>query len=193
MDISPWYPVPSSWDPPGTVVTITQGCSGSLMLISRHGDIRLTNNGFPKGRVHLISPHAQGKRVPQNAWNGPGGSNHTVILGHRAGAPRPFPLSRILRSPAAAKIIYSGNNSEICLQRNQGIEAKRMGRGNRGGGHRGGQGHKGHGVRGSDGERLDPGEPEHDPLRELRDDDEDLTDPANDEYIWPTVEEEEDD
>lgn len=85
------------------------------------------------------------------------------------------------------------NNTEICLQSNQGIEAYCMGRGNRGGGHRGGQGHKGHGFRGSDGERLESEEPEHEPLRDLRDDDEDLVDPANDEYIWPTVEEEEDD
>lgn len=68
-----------------------------------------------------------------------------------------------------------------------------MGRGTRAGGHRGGQSRRGLGVRGSNGERLDPEEPEHDPLRDLRDYDEDQSDPANDEYIWPTVEEDEDD
>jgi hypothetical protein len=40
---------------------------------------------------------------------------------------------------------------------------------------------------------LDPVDLEHDPDRHLRDDDEDLPDPANDEYVWPRFEEEEDD
>jgi hypothetical protein len=68
-----------------------------------------------------------------------------------------------------------------------------MGRGERESGHRGGEGHKRRGVRGSNGEGLEPADPEHDPCRYLRDDDEDLPDPANDEYIWPRIEEEEDD
>jgi hypothetical protein len=33
----------------------------------------------------------------------------------------------------------------------------------------------------------------HDPYHFLRDEEEELPYPANDEYIWPTVEEEEDD
>jgi hypothetical protein len=68
-----------------------------------------------------------------------------------------------------------------------------MGRGEREWGHRGGEGCQGHGVRGSTDERGDPAYPEHDPYRYLRDGDEDLPDPANDEYIWPTIEDEEDD
>ena len=68
-----------------------------------------------------------------------------------------------------------------------------MGRGKRKSGHRGGEGPRERGVRGSNGDRLEPEEPENDPYRVLKDDDEDLPDPANEEYIWPTVEEEEDD
>ena len=68
-----------------------------------------------------------------------------------------------------------------------------MVRGKRELGHRGGEGYKGRGVRGSSDERLDPVDRENDPDRDLRNDDEDLPDPANEEYIWPNVEEEEDD
>jgi len=68
-----------------------------------------------------------------------------------------------------------------------------MGRGKRTSGHRGGEGPKERSVRGSNSDRLEPEEPEDDPYRVLRDDDEDLPDPANEEYIRPTVEEEEDD
>jgi hypothetical protein len=68
-----------------------------------------------------------------------------------------------------------------------------MGRGEREWGHRGGEGHKGRGVRGSNDDRWDPADLENDPYRNLRNDDEELQDPANDEYIWPTIEEDEDD
>jgi hypothetical protein len=67
-----------------------------------------------------------------------------------------------------------------------------MGRGNRVREPRGGEGRRKRGVRGSNGDRLEPEEPENDPFRVLRDEDEDLPDQANEEYIWPTVEEEED-
>jgi hypothetical protein len=68
-----------------------------------------------------------------------------------------------------------------------------MGRGEREWGHRGGEGYQGYGIRGSNDERWDPMDPENDPQRYLIDDDEGLQDPANDEYIWPTPEEVEDD
>jgi hypothetical protein len=68
-----------------------------------------------------------------------------------------------------------------------------VGRGERYGGHRGGEGYQGQGVRGSNDDRWDPADPEHDPYRNLRQDEEDLPYPANDEYIWPTIEDEEDD
>jgi hypothetical protein len=70
---------------------------------------------------------------------------------------------------------------------------KQMTRGERPLVHRGGEGCTGHGVRGGNDGRWDPADPELDPCRNLRDDDEGLQDPANDEYIWPTLEEEEDD
>ena len=47
--------------------------------------------------------------------------------------------------------------------------------------------------RGSTDERWDPADPMNDPYRFLRDEEEELPYPANDEYIWPTLEEEEDD
>jgi hypothetical protein len=68
-----------------------------------------------------------------------------------------------------------------------------MVRGERPGGHRGGEGYTGLGVRGSNDERWDPADPGHDPYRYLRDDEEDLSYPVNDEYIWPTPDDEEDD
>ena len=67
-----------------------------------------------------------------------------------------------------------------------------MGRGERYSGHRGGEGFKGHGVRGSNDDRRNPVEPENDPYRDLRDNDEDQPDLTNNEYIWPIIEEEED-
>lgn len=74
----------------------------------------------------------------------------------------------------------------------RGIKVRQMGRGDREGGHRGGKGHKGRGVRGSDAEKVDPAVPEDDPYRDLRIDDEEQPDPASEEYIWPTPEEEDD-
>ena len=71
-----------------------------------------------------------------------------------------------------------------------------MGRGKRDRmGHRGGDVCDWHGARGSDDERGDLKEPEDDPLRDLRPCDEDPPDPAGDEYIWPEMndENEEDD
>jgi hypothetical protein len=59
--------------------------------------------------------------------------------------------------------------------------------------HHGGEGCTGHGVQESTDERWDPAEPMNDPCRFLRDEEEELPYPANDEYIWPTLEEEEDD
>lgn len=73
------------------------------------------------------------------------------------------------------------------------MEVRRMVRGKREPGHRGGEGFRGRGGRGSNDERLEPDEPENDPFCNLRDDDEELPDPANEEYIWPTIEDEEDD
>ncbi len=70
---------------------------------------------------------------------------------------------------------------------------RRMVRGKKETGPRGSEGSRGRGVRGSKDGRLDPVDLEHDPDRHLRDDDEDLPDPANDEYVWPRFEEEEDD
>jgi len=58
---------------------------------------------------------------------------------------------------------------------------------------RGGKGIDRHGVRGSKDNQSDPPEPEEDPYRDLRDTEEDQNDPVDDEYIWPCVEEEEDD
>ena len=61
-----------------------------------------------------------------------------------------------------------------------------MGRGTRDRvGRRGGAGYEGHGVRGSNDDRWDPGNPDHDPSRDLRDMYEDLPEPVNDEYVWP--------
>jgi hypothetical protein len=91
------------------------------------------------------------------------------------------------------KSFYSRNNSEIYSQRNQGTEVKRMGRGERDKGQRGSEGHKGHAVRGSNDDRRDPDDLEKDPYHDMGDDDEDLRDPPDDEYIWPKIEEEEDD
>ena len=70
---------------------------------------------------------------------------------------------------------------------------RQMTRGERPLGHRGGEGSTGRGVRGGTDERWDPVDPMHDPYRFLRDEEEELSYPANDDYIWPTVEEEEDD
>ena len=71
-----------------------------------------------------------------------------------------------------------------------GTRVKQMTRGERPLVHRGGEGCTGHGVRGSNDGRWDPADPIVDPCRNLRDDDEGLQDPANDEHIWPTLEEE---
>ena len=69
-----------------------------------------------------------------------------------------------------------------------------MGRGTRDrAGHRGGEGIPGHGGRGSDGERWDPGNPDYDPARDLTDMYDDLSDPVNDEYVWPEHEDPDED
>jgi hypothetical protein len=70
---------------------------------------------------------------------------------------------------------------------------RQMTRGERPQGHRGGADYTGRGVRGGSDERWDPADPMNDPYRFLRDDEEELPYPANDEYIWPTPEDEEDD
>ena len=57
--------------------------------------------------------------------------------------------------------------------------------------HRWGEGYKDRGIRGGRDEPWDPLDPELDPFREMRE--EDFLDPANEEYIWPGTEEEEDD
>jgi hypothetical protein len=68
-----------------------------------------------------------------------------------------------------------------------------MGRGERGSGHRGSEEFRRYGGQGSNDERWDPADPDQDPIPAIRDDFEDLQDPANDEYIWPTIEDEPDD
>lgn len=66
-----------------------------------------------------------------------------------------------------------------------------MGRGKRNrAGHRGGDVSDWHGARGSDAGRGDLPEPEDDPLRDLRPFEEDLPDPAGDEYLWPEMNDE---
>lgn len=79
------------------------------------------------------------------------------------------------------------------MNRNKELEVSRMGRGKRESGTGGGEGYKGCGVRGSDDKPWDPADPDQDPYRIIRDDFEDLPDPANDDYIWPTIEDEPDD
>lgn len=64
-----------------------------------------------------------------------------------------------------------------------------MGRGTRERvGRRGAVGFEGHGVRGSNDDRWDPGNPDRDPSRDLMDIYEDPQDPVNDEYVWPEIE-----
>jgi hypothetical protein len=43
-------------------------------------------------------------------------------------------------------------------------------------------------VRGSSDDRWDSGNPDQDPARDLMDIYEDLSDPVNDEYVWPEIE-----
>ena len=63
-----------------------------------------------------------------------------------------------------------------------------MGRGKREpAGHRGGDTRDRHGARGSDDYRWEGGNPEDDPLRDLRPQDEEPADPAADEYVWPEM------
>jgi len=69
-----------------------------------------------------------------------------------------------------------------------------MGRGKRNrAGHRGGDVPGWFGARGSNHERWGTREPEDDPLRDLRPRDDDLPDPAGDEYLWPEMDDEYDD
>jgi hypothetical protein len=60
--------------------------------------------------------------------------------------------------------------------------------------HRGSDGEERYSIRGSRDEPWDlMKNPEDDPFRDLREDDPDRTDPADEEYIWPVLEEENDD
>jgi hypothetical protein len=71
-----------------------------------------------------------------------------------------------------------------------------MGRGKREqAGHRGGDAFTWHGTRGSDDERWHLKYPEDDPLRDLRPHEDDILNAAVDEYVWPDMnnENEEDD
>jgi len=71
-----------------------------------------------------------------------------------------------------------------------------MGRGKRvHTGHRVGDAVDWHGARGSDDERWDLKDPEDDPLHDLRSHEDDMRNPAGDDYIWPEMndENEEDD
>jgi hypothetical protein len=70
-----------------------------------------------------------------------------------------------------------------------------MGRGKRDHtGHRGGDAVDWHGARGSDDEQWGRKDPEDDPFRDLRPHDEDMRNPAGDDYLWPeTGDENEDD
>jgi hypothetical protein len=66
-----------------------------------------------------------------------------------------------------------------------------MGRGKRDrAGHRGGDARDWHGARGSDDMRGVMINPEDDPFRDLRPQNEDLADPATDEYLWPDMNDE---
>jgi hypothetical protein len=57
-------------------------------------------------------------------------------------------------------------------------------------GHRGGDAVDWHGARGSDEEGWDKKNPEDDPFRDLRPQDEERPDPANEEYEWPDMKDE---
>jgi hypothetical protein len=70
---------------------------------------------------------------------------------------------------------------------------RQMGRGHRDGGHHRREGFPGKDVRGINDERWDPVDPDLDPFRELMGEEENFPNPANDDYIWPMTEEEEDD
>ena len=68
-----------------------------------------------------------------------------------------------------------------------------MGRGKRDrAGHRGGDVRGWYGARGSNNERWGSAEPEDDHLRDLRPRDAALPDPAGDEYMWPEMDDEND-
>jgi hypothetical protein len=68
-----------------------------------------------------------------------------------------------------------------------------MGRGKKNpAGHRGGDISNRHATGGSDHELWDRKNPEDDPLLDLRPHDEEFTDPAADEYIWPEITDEND-
>jgi hypothetical protein len=73
------------------------------------------------------------------------------------------------------------------------LKMTRMARGERDSGSRGGEGFMGRGIRGSNDDRWDPVDMERDPYRDLRDGFEEMPGPLNDEYIWPSTEEEEED
>lgn len=63
-----------------------------------------------------------------------------------------------------------------------------MGRGKREpAGHRGGDTCDRHGARGSDDYRWEAGNPEDDPLRDLRPHDDYPEDPVDNDYVWPEL------
>jgi len=78
------------------------------------------------------------------------------------------------------------------FENTRGIEVRGMVRGERYGGRRGGEGSPG-GVRGRYDDRGDPADLEQDPYRYPADDDDEMSYTPNDEYIWPTPDDEEDD
>jgi hypothetical protein len=67
-----------------------------------------------------------------------------------------------------------------------------MGRGKKNpAGHRGGDVRDRHAARGSDDKQWDREDPEDDPLRDLRPDEEEMRIPAgNDDYVWPDLSDE---
>ena len=81
----------------------------------------------------------------------------------------------------------------VCLHGSLAQGENNMVRGTRISRHRGGDGPLGPGGRGSNGNLPEPDEPEPDPFCNLLDDEEEMAGQPDDEYIWPTVEEDEDD
>ena len=80
------------------------------------------------------------------------------------------------------------------LQERRGrTRVRKVTRGERTLGHRGGAGNTSRSVRRSTDEQWDPADPTLDRCRFPIDEEEDLSYPANDEYIWPTPDTEEDD
>jgi hypothetical protein len=106
-----------------------------------------------------------------------------IVVDRAVPAARLFQKIFILKKNS--ELLFSGTKKET--------RVRQVTRGERPLGHRGGAGNTGHGIRGSNDERWDHADPMHDPYRYLRDEDEERSYPANDEYIWPTPDDEEDD